>query len=148
MSLPVMDSTSPPGQHPRILLERFLVTACKRSLGQGNVFTLVCHSVHRWVGFPACITGHMTRGVCIGGGSAFGGVCLQGGLHTRGSASGGSSTSRGSLHARGFGRPPIVGILQDAVNRRTGRILLGCILVENLGLNLPKCSSVFQLPIR
>ena len=24
-----------------------IVTACKRSLGQGNVFTPVCHSVHR-----------------------------------------------------------------------------------------------------
>ena len=24
-----------------------MITACKRSLGQGNVFTPVCHSVHR-----------------------------------------------------------------------------------------------------
>ena len=30
------------------------ITALKRSLGQGNVFTLVCHSVHGGVGFPAC----------------------------------------------------------------------------------------------
>ena len=40
------------------------ITARKRSLGQGNVFTPVCHSVHgglasqhaleRGVGFPAC----------------------------------------------------------------------------------------------
>ena len=32
-------------------------------LGKGNVFTRVCHSVHsEWIGFLACITGHMTRG--------------------------------------------------------------------------------------
>ena len=40
----------------------------KRSFGQGNIFTSVCHSV-LGVGFPACITGHMTgvfiQGVCI-----------------------------------------------------------------------------------
>ena len=29
------------------------ITALKRSLGQGNVFTPVCHSVHGGVGFPA-----------------------------------------------------------------------------------------------
>ena len=56
--------------------ELWLVTARKRRLGQGNVFTPVCHSVHRGgVGFPACITGHMTRGFCIGGGRE---VCIQG----------------------------------------------------------------------
>ena len=34
----------------------------KRSLGQGNVFTPVCHSVQGdgVVGFLKCITGHMT----------------------------------------------------------------------------------------
>ena len=38
-----------------------------------------CLSVHRGVSFPACITGHMIRMVCIGGGwadpprSAYGG---------------------------------------------------------------------------
>ena len=32
-------------------------------LGQGSIFTSVCHSVYRGgVGFPACITGDMTRG--------------------------------------------------------------------------------------
>ena len=40
----------------------FLVTARKRSLGQGNVLTPVCHSVHK-------------------GGFASGGICIQGGLH-------------------------------------------------------------------
>ena len=38
-----------------ILLKCFLVTAHKRSLGQGNIFTCVCHSVHRG------------RGLCPGG---------------------------------------------------------------------------------
>ena len=37
-----------------------------------HVFTPVCHSVHRGVGFPACITDHKTstKGVCIQGGWA------------------------------------------------------------------------------
>ena len=35
-----------------ILLECFLATACKRSLGQGNVFICVCHSIHRWGRLP------------------------------------------------------------------------------------------------
>ena len=40
-----------------------MLTNHKRSLGQGNAFTPVCHFVHRGgVGFSACITGHMTRG--------------------------------------------------------------------------------------
>ena len=50
-----------------------IIAARKRSLGQGNVFTPACHSVHReGVGFPACVTGHMTEGVCLwwGGWSA------------------------------------------------------------------------------
>ena len=36
-------------------------------LRQGNVFTPVCHSVHRGVSVPACTTGHMTRGVSVQG---------------------------------------------------------------------------------
>ena len=47
----------------------------------GNVFIPVCHTVHGVVGFPACITGHMTRGVCIQEGSTSGGG--GGGLHPR-----------------------------------------------------------------
>ena len=39
------------------------ITARKRSLGEGNIFTSVCHSFCLGgVGFRACITGHMTRG--------------------------------------------------------------------------------------
>ena len=38
-----------------ITLELDISTGRKRSLGEGNVFTLVCHSVHRWgVCVPAC----------------------------------------------------------------------------------------------
>ena len=50
------------------------ITARKRSLGQGNIFTSVCYSVLRGIRFPECITGHMTgrfgsacKGVCLGG---------------------------------------------------------------------------------
>ena len=40
-----------------------IFTARKISLGQGNVFTPVCHSVQRGgVSVPACITGQMTEG--------------------------------------------------------------------------------------
>ena len=54
------------------------------SLGQGYVFTPVCHSVHRGINFEACITGHMTGDLHPGGspfeGSASRGVCIQEGL--------------------------------------------------------------------
>ena len=33
----------------------------QKNLPKGNVFTHVCHSVHRGVCIPACITGHMTK---------------------------------------------------------------------------------------
>ena len=43
-----------------------IFTARQRSLGQGNVYTPVCHSVHGGggssVSVPACITGHMIGG--------------------------------------------------------------------------------------
>ena len=50
-----------------------IFTTRKRSLGQGNVFTPVCHSVHmKGGGFPTCITGHITWGEGLPpGGSAF-----------------------------------------------------------------------------
>ena len=49
-----------------------IFTARKRSLGQGNVFTPVCHSVHM-------------GGVCIRGGLHPGGVCIHSGVYTQGS---------------------------------------------------------------
>ena len=96
-----------------------MVTTRKRSLGQGNVFTRVCHSVARGVGFPACITGHMTS---IQGGllpsmhhrSHDQGVLHPGGgvVHLGGSASkegkmvclhGGLYPGRGGSASRGWG---------------------------------------------
>ena len=87
-----------------------IVTACKQSLGQGNIFTPVSHSVGKGGGgFPACITGHITRVVCLwgrGGGSASTGVCIQGE-----SASGGAPFRGVCLHGVGIqgGLPPGVG---------------------------------------
>ena len=76
-----------------------IVTARKRSLGQGNMFTPVCHSVHRG-GVRGCSRGGrvwLIRGACVaapGGGRAW-------------------DTTR-------YG---------DAVNERAVRILLECILL-------------------
>ena len=59
-----------------------IFTVRKRSLGQGNVFTPVCHSVHGRGG--ASKDGlHPREGVCCLGG----GLHWRGGLHPRGSAS-------------------------------------------------------------
>ena len=124
------------------LLELFLdkcigglfITYLQTKFGQGNAFTGVCLSMAGGgVGFPACITGHMTsmgEGRWLpsihyrshdkwGGGSASGAVCLQG----RGSVSRGRavclqwgrwSASRGVLPtgegestSRGFGQTPL-----------------------------------------
>ena len=82
--------------------------ARKRSLGQGNVFTPVFQS---FVGFPACIIGHMTRGVCIRG------ICIRG------------------VCIGGRGRHPRA--LQDMVNKRAVRILLECSLVYLLWKGIP-----------
>ena len=46
-------------------------------LRQGNVFTPVCHSVHRGVSVPACTVGHMTLGVSVQRVSVWGGLCLR-----------------------------------------------------------------------
>ena len=84
-----------------------VIITCKWSLGQGNVFTHVCHSVHSG-GLPP-------KGVYIEGVEQTPRVCLQGGLHPGGST-----------------RPPpeIHGILWDTVNKRAVRILLlECFLV-------------------
>ena len=100
---------------------RFIFTTRKRSLGQGNIFISICHSVPGWGGgFPTCITGHMTRGVCIqevciSGLVCFQGVCIQ-----------------GVCIQGGWAEPPseIHGILWDTVNKRAVRILVECFLVS------------------
>ena len=61
-------------------------------------------------GFPACITGHMTRGVCIQGRSVSRRVCIQMGVG-------------------GLGR--YYQILWYTVNRRAVRFLLDYILVSS-----------------
>ena len=93
----------------------------KRSLGQDNVFTGVCLST-RGIGFPACVTGHMTRGVCIQGGSTFRRGLPPGGLPLGWEVCiGGGAASRGG------------GILRDTVNKWAVRILLQCILLYSIG---------------
>ena len=64
-----------------------IFTSRKRSLGQGNIFTPVCHSVHRgghaWPGGMHA-WGHW---VYMAGGHAYlGSMCGQGGVHGRGGA--------------------------------------------------------------
>ena len=70
-----------------------LFTARKWNLGHGNVFTTVCHSVHRGSLSLACITGHMTGGLCSGG------LCPEGSLS--GSLSGGSLSRGVSVWGKG-----------------------------------------------
>ena len=55
-----------------------IFTASKRSLGQGNVFTPVCHSIHGGTLHPG---ESASKGVCIKG------VCIQGQSASRRSAS-------------------------------------------------------------
>ena len=116
------------GVYPKFLLSNLsnsIFTAHKRSLGQGNVFRPVCHSVHR-------------GGFCIGEGGlptgeSASGVCLQG--WEMGSASGRVSPGMGGGVCLQWGLPPGVGgqnppwILQDMVKEQAVRILLECILV-------------------
>ena len=116
----------------------------KRSLGQGNIFTNVCHSFCSWMGggggsrlgFPTCITSHMTRGSASRGGSA----SRRGGLHPGGgSASWGVCIQRRSASRRGVcicgvciqrvDRHPHW-ILRDTVNKRAVHILLLCNLLD------------------
>ena len=88
-----------------------VVNARKRSLGQGNILTSVCHSFCPQYAFRS-----HDQGVCLQGeGSGSGGFCIQGG-----------SGSSGGLH--GGGKTPSW-ILRDTVNEWAVRILLECILV-------------------
>ena len=78
-----------------------IITARKRSLGQGNIFTPVCHSVHRggghvWFGGHAWLQG----GVCmVAGGHAW----LPGGMHgfQEVHGCGGACTVAGGMHGCG-----------------------------------------------
>ena len=88
-----------------------IFTARKRSLGQGNIFTPVCHSVHRGgvrgrgvcvARGHACPRGACMPGVCVWpGGHAWLGACMVGGRHARG----GGMHARGDVHATHAPRP-------------------------------------------
>ena len=71
--------------------------------GTGNIFTPMCHTVHRGVLHPG------GRGSASRRGSASWGVCLQGGW-----------------------AGPLLRILRDTVNDRAVRILLKVILVQQI----------------
>ena len=73
-----------------------IFTTRKQSLGQGNVFTPVCHSVHREGWFPRMHHRSHDQGDLHPEG-----VCIQGGLHPGWSASRGSAF-RGALHPGGL----------------------------------------------
>ena len=73
-----------------VFVHELFITARKRSYGQGNVFTPVCHSV-QGISVPACITGHMTGGSLsrwslskgVSGGLSPGVLCPGGSLSGR-----------------------------------------------------------------
>ena len=70
-----------------------IVTARKRSLGKGNIFTSACHSFcpHR---------GSVSRGVCLEGGSVSGGASVS----RVGCASRGSSVDLPPSDTMGYGQ--------------------------------------------
>ena len=108
-------------------LKHVIFIVLKQSLGQGNVFTAVCLSTGG-IGFPACITFHMTS---IGGGgvgfpaSITGhmarGVCIQmeTGLHPGGCL---------LMEGRGVGQTPS----SLKLGKRAVWILLECFLVNSV----------------
>ena len=116
-----------------------IITARKRSLGQGNIFTPVCHSVHRgghawllpgrhvWL-LPGGVCG-CSRGVCVvapGGERAW---LLPGGVH--GCSQGGMrGCSAGCVVAPGEACVVALGGCVWLLNERAVRVLLECILVH------------------
>ena len=85
-----------------LLMHICIFTARKRSLGQGNIFTPVCHSVHgggvcSWRG--ACSWGVPAPGGCLVWGCL---LLVGGGACPRGSASGGACSGVGCLLPRGL----------------------------------------------
>ena len=88
----------------------FIFTACKRSLGQGNIFAPVCHSVH-----GGCVC-HYSPLVRHPPGRH---LPLQENTHP----------SPPSRHPPGHTPPPPSSACWDTVNKRAVRIPLECILV-------------------
>ena len=62
-------------------------------LRQGNVFTLVCHSVHS--GWCAC----QEWGASVAGGCAWQGMCMAGGHVWQEGMHGGGMCGKGGMHA-------------------------------------------------
>ena len=86
-----------------IVCTAFIITTRKRSLGQGNIFTSVCHSVHRGKGVYPTPTWMQTPWV--------------------------GQTPRDQTP--GLSRPPsVMGRPPDTANKQAVRILLECILVS------------------
>ena len=123
-----------------VLFEPLLFTARKRSLGQGNIFTPVCHSVHRGGGMCGCSRGGMHG--CSWGGHAWlllGGHAwlLRGGM--RGCSGGACVVAPGGhawllpggacVVAPKGGHAWDTTTHRDTVNERAVSILLECILV-------------------
>ena len=81
-------------------VNQLIITACKRSLGQGNIFSGVCLS-----------TG---VGLCLHGGRW---VCLRGGQHQGGSASGGFCIQGGCIRGLSLGGLPWGGGRQTPRNQ-------------------------------
>ena len=104
-----------------------IITARKRSLGQGNVFTPVCHSVHGgWgggVSVPGRITGRMIGGGLCPRGTMSGG---RGDLCPRGSVARGVSVQGGLCPRRVSVQVPT----PPYSHERAVHILLECILVK------------------
>ena len=90
-------------------LSVYIFTTRKRSLGQGNIFTPVYHSVHRG-GIPTCIAGGilacLAAGGCLLPGGLLWGVPAPGeGVYSGGSAPGGYALG-GICSRGGWWRPP------------------------------------------
>ena len=97
----------------------FLFTAHKRSLGQGNVYTRVCHSVHRREG--GCVSQHaMGRGVHL--------LSKHPPRQTHPGQTPPRQTPASGQTPPHPGRSPLL-ILRDTVNKWAVRILVECILV-------------------
>ena len=103
----------------------YIITACKRSVGQGNVFPPVCDSVHRGEGVSAPLHA---------------GIHPQTDTHTPWTQIplGYIHTHLGHTHPghillletlTPWTHPSPSGVLRDTVNKRAVRILLDCILV-------------------
>ena len=115
-----------------------IFTARKRSLGQGNIFTPVCHSVQ---GGRGGVRGRVrtclhAQGACMAGGRAWWWVCMA-----EGACVAGEGAWQGGICGGGRAWQ----ILRYSVNERPVRILLECILVffENIckAVNLHKAPA-------